>query len=194
MSFNPRAHAGRDSQCRLWQDRWRVSIHAPTRGATDKDALQSERRFVSIHAPTRGATQIDVTVIVFNGFQSTRPRGARRGRGWRGLCPSVVSIHAPTRGATHGAAGQRRASFVSIHAPTRGATQSPVNLFRSIMFQSTRPRGARRPHCRRHCRNTGVSIHAPTRGATASNVADILPNVVSIHAPTRGATQPGPNW
>ena len=102
----------------------RVSIHAPTRGATPSstnDAYQTKRfnprphaggddlleiegspeSEVSIHAPTRGAT-----------------------------CPSIdprdsdqrVSIHAPTRGATSLALGRRRHRGVSIHAPTRGAT------------------------------------------------------------------------
>jgi len=34
LGFNPRAHAGRDAEPRLYRDRSTVSIHAPTRGAT----------------------------------------------------------------------------------------------------------------------------------------------------------------
>ena len=59
------------------------------------------------------------------------------------------------------------------------------------MFQSTRPRGARRhlttalhiPRC--------VSIHGPARGATGGiNPLTQGGIVVSIHAPARGATVP----
>ena len=55
-----------------------VSIHAPTRGATDRWYPTAIQGHVSIHAPTRGAT----------GWIYSRKSGLR------------VSIHAPTRGAT----------------------------------------------------------------------------------------------
>ena len=98
-------------------------------------------------------------------FQSTRPRGARpRFAGTVRLDPTI-SIHAPTRGATLRVAGfsfkqdisihapTRGATsplwytlgytLISIHAPTRGATHERRNLPRVLLFQSTRPRGAR---------------------------------------------------
>mgnify|MGYP007124163276 CR=1 FL=1 len=56
-----------------------------------------------------------------------------------------VSIHAPTRGAT--LVDLLLGSFrkaVSIHAPTRGATLAKTIGELVDMFQSTRPRGARR--------------------------------------------------
>ena len=56
----------------------RVSIHAPTRGATAYKLDLLDIHSVSIHAPTRGATQCQDSAS--------------------GLAP--VSIHAPTRGAT----------------------------------------------------------------------------------------------
>ena len=79
---------------------------------------------VSIHAPARGAT--------FNDF-GVEPK-------------DIVSIHAPARGATSRAARRSIAPVaVSIHAPARGATFEPVSVTVSLMvFQSTRPRGARR--------------------------------------------------
>ena len=56
----------------------RVSIHAPTKGATSCCSFDFAFTVVSIHAPTKGAT----------------------GHG-RGTCIRVyVSIHAPTKGAT----------------------------------------------------------------------------------------------
>ena len=85
----------------------------------------------------------------------------------------------------------RVSDVVSIHAPTRGATGTPVcpasprgfnprahagrDLQKEgheayLVFQSTRPRGARLASRERktHCL---VSIHAPTRGATMMGVA-----------------------
>ena len=99
-SFNSRAHAGRDMssptrrRARQFQftrprgarpadhaqaagDR-RVSIHAPTRGATSRTQAFNVAELVSIHAPTRGATR-DSSADPYD---------------------SIVSIHAPTRGAT----------------------------------------------------------------------------------------------
>ena len=54
--FNPRAHAGRDLSGYGYNGLFEVSIHAPTRGATQR--------------PGRFGTELL--------FQSTRPRGARR--------------------------------------------------------------------------------------------------------------------
>ena len=55
--FNPRAREGRDESHSL--------------------RTNGEGR-VSIHAPARGATQLFRPYLLFNLFQSTRPRGARR--------------------------------------------------------------------------------------------------------------------
>ena len=56
----------------------RVSIHAPTWGATAPVAVDADSVPVSIHAPTWGATWIYLHIIK----------------------PDLVSIHAPTWGAT----------------------------------------------------------------------------------------------
>ena len=55
----------------------RVSIHAPTWGATPKWIGCTERRKVSIHAPTWGATSIMPHQICERQFQSTHPHGVR---------------------------------------------------------------------------------------------------------------------
>ena len=55
--FNPRAHTGRDvNNSVVFPLGWQVSIHAPTRGATECGAKGGWIESVSIHAPTRGAT------------------------------------------------------------------------------------------------------------------------------------------
>ena len=56
----------------------KISIHAPTRGATMGYLFFARLYLISIHAPTRGATlNLDTTLILYE-----------------------ISIHAPTRGAT----------------------------------------------------------------------------------------------
>ena len=58
----------------------------------------------------------------------------------------------------------------------------------SCPFQSTRPRGARLHVFDRRVRLGGVSIHAPARGATHRKNSAQKTSKVSIHAPARGAT------
>ena len=125
------------------------------------------REAVSIHAPTRGATLRHRRFHRLAArFQSTRPRGARRGR-----CstprPSPPCFNPR---AHEGRDPPRRrgapAIHVSIHAPTRGATHERSAMANPKEFQSTRPRGARPRHVRRLPDLAQVSIHAPTRGAT----------------------------
>ena len=98
-------------------------------------------------------------------FQFTRPCGARRDLSVGLWMMDKVSIHAPLRGATltvnylttsltvsihaplRGATGNRMETFyqggVSIHAPLRGATIFAMNAWIGLVFQFTRPCGAR---------------------------------------------------
>ena len=123
--FNPRAHVGRD----------KVYI----RGGKNNE--------VSIHAPTWGATKRFERDVVRALFQSTRPRGARPTTPTAQRWTSNVSIHAPTWGATLGFIKQDTYDKVSIHAPTWGATLVLwYAILMQILFQSTRPRGARPAH------------------------------------------------
>ena len=143
-----------------------VSIHAPAGGATfrhagpcepfqgfnprarggrDRGPVDIWRRFrVSIHAPAGGAT-----FLVFDNNTM-----------------SFVSIHAPAGGATKKADISADYVLVSIHAPAGGATMSDPAPSCSLMFQSTRPRGARLNHTVGALNAEAVSIHAPAGGAT----------------------------
>src|SRR5665647_2031554 len=73
--FNPRTHAGCDRNQLIIITILRVSIHAPTRGATRYCVNGYPRLTVSIHAPTRGATNIYSSSFIPPVFQSTHPRG-----------------------------------------------------------------------------------------------------------------------
>ena len=80
---------------------FRVSIHAPTKGATFLSPHRINNWRVSIHAPTKGATSNgSSTQLQLSQFQSTHPQRVRR-RGRMSPRQGVpVSIHAPTKGAT----------------------------------------------------------------------------------------------
>ena len=78
LYFNPRSHERSDGVLCLIMSIWGISIHAPTRGATDFERAIEQACQISIHAPTRGAT--------------ASACGSAIG--------SIISIHAPTRGAT----------------------------------------------------------------------------------------------
>jgi len=143
--FNPRARAGRDVKYRCAHHQYRVSIHAPARGATILARRRLRHPYVSIHAPARGATNQDWYYNILVVFQSTRPRGARLTRlaiyfrstsfnpraragrdesAFKQLGLLDVSIHAPARGATACGVSEGDFDIVSIHAPARGATRS----------------------------------------------------------------------
>jgi len=159
-----------------------VSIHAPTRGATPLNDIQSNTIKFQSTRP-RGARQVSINNLTsIERFQSTRPRGARledelqnilsktfqstRPRGARRSLAAIfqlrlpVSIHAPTRGATSAWAPQIKILRVSIHAPTRGATVSCLYDDGPGPFQSTRPRGARRDGDDRGLLRTGFNPRA----------------------------------
>ena len=170
----------------------RVSIRAPTRGATRHIGEGGEARAVSIRAPTRGATRCVADPRRRRStFQSARPRGARRTSNsrttWmRCFNPRAHAGRDPRpRGKTTASpgfnprahAGRDRSDVfalvgevpVSIRAPTRGATVAAAALaYFGDVFQSARPRGARRDQPLRRARRRVVSIRAPTRGATRS--------------------------
>ena len=143
----------------------KVSIHAPTWGATVRTA-ECVRRWkfqsthlhevrhdccelvcniceVSIHAPTWGATMEKPHYYYQIKFQSTHLHEVRHSLMLR-RTTLRVSIHAPTWGATYPLVPAKGGQIVSIHAPTWGAT-SRLKYWRSdLRFQSTHLHEVRR--------------------------------------------------
>ena len=174
--FNPRSHERSDkTSCHL-QKFSVISIHAPTRGATDTPysfsapftnfnprshersdndiAAIKNMESISIHAPTRGATNnngiVDNAELV---FQSTLPREERLGLLLTIPCLVTISIHAPTRGAT----------VYFVPSVCLSANFNPRSHERSDL------------HERLFSRSVTISIHAPTRGATRhSAMSDVV--------------------
>ena len=190
--FNPRTHTGCDTDLspRAVNDGRFQSTHPHgVRRNGGRTALQAF--LVSIHAPTRGATQLcDQDNVRAERFNPRTHTGCDLATGV--IAHNLkVSIHAPTRGATERWYAIHDGITVSIHAPTRDATRdfgSICNLLRVSIHAPTR--GATRIIAS-NLVNRGVSIHAPTRGATSYDIVLGDFNKVSIHAPTRGATYQG---
>ena len=186
-----------------------ISIHAPTRGATQSWKIALEPLTISIHAPTRGATNKSILDFSRFEFQSTLPREERQTLNPYSSHSLSISIHAPTRGATKDRICKSQRFRISIHAPTRGATilqwfiremagfQSTLpreeRLLRADLkitgseFQSTLPREERqnRTLYRQGRKNFNPRSHERSDKAGINGVIRII---ISIHAPTRGAT------
>jgi len=189
--FNPRARVGRDPRWSCCEARiLPVSIHAPAWGAT-------------IHG-----IEYEDEIPGFN------PR-ARVGRdqSQRSAClgRNLVSIHAPAWDATGAPPCQDKKGY---RFNPRARVGRDASIFRAgvhtLMFQSTRPRGAR-PLDSTEFFFSAVSIHVPAWGATCwyddgyRRVVSFNPRArvgrdvkyldgdgfrfrVSIHAPAWGAT------
>ena len=108
-----------------WDSITVISIHAPTRGATERGRRYFRTTIISIHAPTRGATPCRQKKSSMQIFQSTLPRGERQ------CCRGKLQLR----------------NEISIHAPTRGATDFLWCLILPFRFQSTLPRGERLVLC-----------------------------------------------
>ena len=134
---------------RLWsvvkpKEEEKVSIHAPTRGATTWSLI---RRSLTKGFNPRTHTGCDLQsekhpLRIPFGFNPRTHTGCDFIR-FRISISSSVSIHAPTRGATSNDNCFLNATRVSIHAPTRGATDRYVWPVNSSLFQSTHPHGVR---------------------------------------------------
>jgi len=116
------------------------------RGARPMDRPEAGTGRVSIHAPTRGATVGGrKNKQYFCGFNPRAHAGRDNGLGVSaGLSRRFNPRAHAGRDFAQAASADR--GVVSIHAPTRGATAIAGLLLPVFLFQSTRPRGARRQY------------------------------------------------
>ena len=148
-------------------NRNRISIHAPTRGATVAIVAGEGEGTISIHAPTRGATIArDMVDFFFIRFQSTLPRGERR-YGLDGYTVANVFQSTLPRGERHPA----------LRSPPRISS-----------FQSTLPRGERQLAELLDCVSKGNFNPRSHEGSDNNTAYIFVYRIISIHAPTRGAT------
>ena len=139
----------------------KISIHAPTRGATHGVSDQSGRnRYFNPRSYKRSDVVRSPILIPFSEFQSTLLQEERRGIFTQKTDRNLISIHAPTRGATlmnfltdvlyefqstllqeerHVGNGYMYwISKISIHAPTRGATHGPCECLQLYPYFNPR--------------------------------------------------------
>ena len=189
----------------------RISIHAPTRGATLQRNCNTAIRAISIHAPTRGATLCAFPLPDPYIFQSTLPRGERLVSSWDTL---ITSVHFNPR-SHEGSDAELRNNPVHLRNFNPRSHEGSDNTFTNgnpirIQFQSTLPRGERPtapydwqlpqefqstlPRGERLSEQTHdrLTYDFNPRSHEGSDVVlhvsyDVF-KLISIHAPTRGAT------
>ena len=98
-----------------------ISIHAPTRGATEFRLGIADFDGISIHAPTRGATDM---------YPIKKPK-------------VIISIHAPTRGATQRPNSAGFHKYFNPRSHERSDMHSTKMKLITSVFQSTLPREER---------------------------------------------------
>ena len=100
-SFNPRSHEGSDGQLLLsLRLSLQVSIHAPTKGATEGFHTALLTFQFQSTLPRRERPDPYKCRRIIQGFQSTLPRRERLIALMMSVASLGVSIHAPTKGAT----------------------------------------------------------------------------------------------
>ncbi len=169
MCFNPRARAGRDSSVPCWRSPVQCFNPRARAGRDDFDTQVFEAQLgVSIHAPVRGATSQRLQLN--RCYRSFNPR-ARAGR------DEAIQQLQESRSCFNPCARAGRDIFTLIGDAV------------PLLFQSTRPCGARLTLSALVGLLSAVSIHAPVRGATKDGHCSECKACVSIHAPVRGATR-----
>ena len=127
---------------------YKISIHAPPRGATRAALGDGIVAKISIHAPPRGATP-------------STPKSDYS---------THISIHAPPRGATPALCAS---NLVLKHFNSRPSARGDI-IFSGVcgchtIYFNSRPSARGDAVHQQHARTVGISIHAPPRGATSRN-------------------------
>ena len=167
---------------------WNISIHAPTRGATkysfsifryvyfnprSHEGSDGDRSFlvygglsISIHAPTRGATACTQWLRRPGCiFQSTLPRGERRGVFW---CDCLCDNFNPRSHEGSDEAGPEIVEMVNDFNPRshEGSDGTEKRLYQKNTYFNPRSHEGSDVFSGFSTVVLSISIHAPTRGAT----------------------------
>ena len=148
---------------------FKVSIHAPTQGATVACKLCNAVAVFQFTPPRKGRLKRLSQRRRQDAFQFTPPRKGRLSSLLRSFCLSCFNSRPHARGdclCRHNS----NDLDVSIHAPTQGATRFIMHL--NCVQRSFNSRPHARGDERGYYQLLGgiVSIHAPTQGATSSIV------------------------
>ena len=122
---------------------------------------------ISIHAPTKGATDITKTIVYFYQFQSTLPRRERHQIIFNPTDAQLFQSTLPRRERHGQFRSFNKRVGISIHAPTKGATLSSENSFSNIHISIHAPTKGATLKKFKNPEISAISIHAPTKGATS---------------------------
>ncbi len=142
-----------------------ISIHAPTRGATNPLATTRQPSSISIHAPTRGATASTTSVRPIIPFQSTLPREERRFHSHL-VCKLLIFQSTLPR-------------------------EERLNSLECVGFPNNfNPRSHERSDSKQYDFKFNTENFNPRshERSDPSPVSLVVTSIISIHAPTRGAT------
>ena len=152
-NFNSRPSARGDSPVMAQMRAFRISIHAPPRGATPPEARR-----------------VSASLFQFTPLREGRHEEVSRER------RNQISIHAPPRGATRIAryccAKLKEFQFTPLREGRRAKRDGEKK--EHIVFQFTPLREGRRDITKQYPQTIAISIHAPPRGATASHPRDTV--------------------
>ena len=190
MHFNPRSREGSDVANVNFCMNFKISIHAPARGAT---SIPCMGKCVCPDFNPRSREGSDAASVIdgHDGESDFNPRSREGSDSWRDSGMTAIKKFQSTlpRGERlYNCCRIRPIIIISIHAPARGATMYAVVFIIRGVFQSTLPRGERHYKGILSKCEKWISIHAPARGATFFPMLVIRVHLISIHAPARGAT------
>ena len=120
--FNPRSHEGSDIYRQVHYKGFMYFNPRSHEGSDQCDIHNKHGSKISIHAPTRGATLFRIKYTPFRVFQSTLPRGERLSIMSFLFAQKYFNprSHEGSDGNAEVITGSN--TGISIHAPTRGAT------------------------------------------------------------------------
>ena len=141
--FNPRSHERSDIHSSVAGTKWRISIHAPTRGATGKVCGQyNSAQDFNPRSHERSDHNAGSICCQYGHFN---PRSHERSDDALKCMINNISYFNPRSHERSDNSISKWDLFksISIHAPTRGATRCSCDLICLSRFQSTLPREER---------------------------------------------------
>ena len=145
QDFNPRSREGSDPLLLCITLGYKISIHAPAKGATDS---------------------LFIANIFLINFNPRSREGSDRQRGSDCGKPREISIHAPAKGATLLLVPKNYQQKFQSTLPRRERLKVQQKFFLGSIFQSTLPRRERPYENDFIADSEEISIHAPAKGAT----------------------------
>ena len=192
-NFNPRSHERSDSQQSELITMLRISIHAPTRGATRRRAVLWRRIKFQSTLPREERPTWTSASLTFSAFQSTLPREER-----------LYTLHQRPSFTDFNPRSHERSDWLRVSRKTASCNFNPRSHERSDRGSAGRRQERNYFNPRSHERSDKLKstidysyLDFNPRSHERSDKYDKIfgdLEKISIHAPTRGATYQTTNW